>query len=166
MKLIPMSGPAGKGLFIKVDDEDFDEMSKFIWYLDAHGYPVSSHYGRTVKVHRLVMGAIPGGMWVDHKDTNPLNCQKANLRFCTPAQNSHNTPRRIYPNTNQHHYKGVYFSKDAERKNKPRKWHVVIVHNGKHLSFGYFLTAEEGARKYDEEIIKLRGEWAYLNFPK
>lgn len=165
MKLIPIAGPAGKDKFIKVDDEDFDELSEYVWYMHKTGYPESSHYGKRIKAHRLVMGAKVGDDWVDHRDNDPLNNQKSNLRFCTPQQNSHNSPKRIYPNTNQHHYKGVYFSKDAERKRKPSKWHVVIVHNGKHMSFGYHKTAEEAARVYDREIIKLRGKWAYLNFP-
>lgn len=159
-----MSGKRGKGVYAKVDDEDFEEVSKYIWYLHKTGYPSSSHYGRRAQIHRIVMKAEVGGMWIDHINGNPLDNQKKNLRFCTPKQNSHNSPIRMYPNANNHTYKGVYFSKDAASKGKPSQYQVVIVHEGKHMSFGYHKTAELAARVYDKEVVKLRGEWARTNF--
>jgi hypothetical protein len=166
VKLIPIAGKNGKGIFAKIDDEDYELVSQYTWYLHKTGYPISSHFGHQVKMHRIVMGVKVGEPWVDHRDNDPLNNQKSNLRICTPKQNSHNSPIRMYPNANQHTYKGVYFSKDAERRGKPSRWHVVIVHEGKHISFGYHKTAKAAAKVYDREIVKLRGEWAWTNFPQ
>lgn len=163
MKLIPIAGAHGAGKNLIVDDEDFEELSRYIWYLHKTGYATSSHYGRRIQPHRLVMSANVGDPWVDHINQQPLDNRKSNLRFCTPKQNSHNSPIRMYPNANRHKYKGVYYSKDAAAKGKPSQWQVVIVHEGKHMSFGYHKTAEDAAEVYNREIVKLRSDWAHIN---
>ncbi len=54
-------------------------------------------------------------------------------------------------------YTGVCFSKHHN------KWVVRIVINGSQKHLGYFINEKEGARKYNDEAIKLFGEFALLN---
>lgn len=45
------------------------------------------------------------------------------------------------------------------------KWYAYITFEGKRTHIGAFATAEEAAKAYDAEAIKLFGEFAQLNFP-
>ena len=91
MKEIPLS----KGRFTAlVDDQDFDHLSQFKWFVGTRGYafrhairPDGAQYqNKSVFMHREIMN--PGeGFVVDHLDGNQLNNQKTNLRICTQSQN-------------------------------------------------------------------------------
>lgn len=81
-----------------VDDEDFAKLAKFKWVIQKNG---ATHYaffykrfrnGRFTRVymHRVVMGHIPRGLVVDHKDGYGLNNQKSNLRIVTKLENARN----------------------------------------------------------------------------
>lgn len=77
MKLTTLS----KGLFAKVDDDDFALLSQYRWY-ENEGYAITYYKGKRIRMHRLIMG-VPDGVDVDHRDTDKLNNQKSNLRLCT-----------------------------------------------------------------------------------
>ena len=81
MKQIELGGKRGKGLFALVDDEDYDELNKYKWYL-SHGY-AETKFGEkgnkiNVYMHRLIMKT-PLNMECDHWDGNTLNSQKYKL---------------------------------------------------------------------------------------
>lgn len=88
---------------------------------------------------------------VDHKDTNPLNNTRDNLRLCTRSQNTANTGLTA---TNTSGYKGVHFDKKAG------KWRATIMLNKKLYRLGYFESPEEGHKAYREKAIELFGEFA------
>ena len=92
---------------------------------------------------------------VDHKDGNPLNNQRSNLRPCTQAQNCLNAGVKR-PDKK---FKGVYF--DGRRG----RWYSQIYINRKSFFGGYHDTAEQAARSYDAMAIKHHGEFARLNGP-
>lgn len=73
--------------FLIVDDEDYDEMSKYSWYLIDRGYPTA-----VIKSHQMVMKQTKrnGSTIIDHKNGNRLDCRKENLRFVTGIQNMQN----------------------------------------------------------------------------
>lgn len=96
-----------KGGSVLLDDEDFEEMSKYSWCVTS-GYAVRASRtpdGRktTVRMHRQLLG-IEGR--VDHEDRNRLNNQRGNLRPATAAQNARNQGLR---DDNTSGAKGVYF---------------------------------------------------------
>jgi HNH endonuclease len=51
--------------------------------------------GLHVLVHMYKHGELPPGLYVDHRDRNPLNNHKANLRLLPPQLNSFNSDRVI-----------------------------------------------------------------------
>ena len=144
-----------------VDDEDFNELSRFKWYA-LRGY--STFYAlRYYKInekwlamgmHRQIMNA-QKGQQVDHKNRNGLDNRRCNLRFCDFSQNQQNKkPQR--GGTSK--LKGVMWCK---AKNK---WRSMIQLNGEKYHLGRFNTEIEAAKVYDAKAKELFGEFAGTNF--
>lgn len=93
MKLIPLT----KGLFTKVDDEDFNQLIKHSWY--ASGRPGKEYAARKMKTYEKepyklihMHEQLTGKPYTDHYDGDSLNNQRYNLKPGTQAQNIQNTP--------------------------------------------------------------------------
>ena len=148
-----------QGKFALVDDEDFDELSKYKWY--AHKSfntfyaerQVRVEQGRgnrqkPMKMHIVILGT-PSGMLTDHIDGDGLNNQRINLRIATFQENCRNT--RKYKN-NSTGFKGVIFQ---DKKYRPR-----IMVSGKSISLGMFEKKEDAYQAYCDACIKYHGEFA------
>lgn len=149
--------PLNHGKFALIDDEDYERASQFKWTLDRNGYIVrkqtlESKKYQKVLLHRFLVDA-PETMDVDHKDRNPLNNTRSNLRICNRSQNSMNRPPK--PNSSSQ-YKGVCYHK------RDKIWLARLC--GK--TIGRFITEIEAAMAYDKAATIAFGEFAYLNFPK
>ncbi len=148
-----------------VDDEDFEEISKYKWHFhggrarttrhDPKKYKETARRSRIVGtyMHRMLLKAGPTDE-IDHVDRNPLNNKKSNLRFCTRSQNIQNTPRRAMGSNT---YKGVTYRKESGA------WRARIVVNGKRLSLGEGRDPKELARLYNAAALKYHGAFAHLN---
>jgi hypothetical protein len=147
MKKISLSG--GKA-YALVDDEDYELLSQFRWYVDKNGYAWAM-----ISMHRCVMRP-KFGEPIDHIDGDTINNQKNNLRHCSYRQNAHN--RRVQDNTSG--FKGVAFMK--KRNTSP--WQAHIYYGGKRHSLGYFREAREAAVMYDFWATLTFGEYAKTNF--
>lgn len=159
MKKIKLS--LGKNAF--VDDEDFEYLKQFRWHAkDKRGVFYAAGRIRVngkqvlAYMHRVVLKA-EAGQFVDHKDGNPLNNQKSNLRFCTRSENMMNRRRRCKGASK---YKGVCFNKEA------KKWAASLSINNKNIFLGYFLKEDDAAQAYDRKAKELYGDFANLNFGK
>ena len=155
---------------VLVDAEDYPLLARHIWY--THGEGKTTPYAFTVMkteraqvwrcifMHHLVLGT---SCTIDHKDTNSLNNQKHNLRSATYRENGWNRPANKNSRTG---FKGVseYTSKDGKKL-----YRVVIrltakgVVPIKNLKRDGFKTAKDAAIFYNEEVVKIRGKFAYLN---
>lgn len=160
MKLIPLT----RGLFTKVDDEDFEKFAIYRWYADKsqNGFRprrTKRIAGRVTGIflYREIMAAKPG-QHVDHINGDTLDNQRGNLRICTPGENIRN--QKLHKN-NTSGYKGL--AKNEKRKHK-RPWRATITINRKPVFLGNFATKEEAARAYDAKAKELHGEYASLNF--
>jgi hypothetical protein len=145
-----------KGDEILVDDEDYEELSKFKWHL------MRGHAYRSIKrpdgvwtqlaMHRQIMGlSIGHEVFVDHRNLNRQDNQRANLRICTRTQNHYNRPAQ---STSKSGIKGV------RRQAGRNKWEAKIRIDGRQKVLGYFDTAEDARAAYKKAAIEIHGEFA------
>lgn len=133
-----------------IDKDMYHKLIKIKWHYDG-GYIKNNTVGR---LHRYIMN-YNGENVVDHKDGNPLNNKKENLRICTTAQNNMN--RRLVGN-----YKSKYV---GITKTKNEKWIARITINNNRIYLGTFDNEIDAVRARDESCKKHHGDFAILNFP-
>lgn len=112
--------------------------------------------GELHKAHRLIWKIETGEdpeLNIDHINNDPSDNRIENLRLATPQENSRNTKTKISSN-----YRGVYKRKD--------KYFSSYTLDDKVTSSPLFDNPEEAARWYDEQVTKVFGNFAKLNFPE
>lgn len=109
---------------ILIDAEDYDEVSKYTWYMSGDGYPRSSTMGYSIYLHRVIMRNEDPELCVDHIDGNPYNNMKYNLRMCTVSQNRGNVHSHKY---NTSGFSGVVLPTGENRTYAARIGHHEIV---------------------------------------
>jgi hypothetical protein len=141
--------------FCIVDDEDFDYLNKYRWSLmTTCGYVIRYENNRIKFIHRLILKA-EENQYIDHINTNKLDNQKKNLRFCSYAENSRNRPK--YKTKCSSRFKGVHWHK------RDKRWSSTIMLKGKYYYLGYFEDEISAAKAYNEKAIELHGEFASIN---
>jgi HNH endonuclease len=156
-----------QGQFTIVSDKDFADLVKHKWctLLGHNGRhracrsAIVNGKRKTVLMHRIILNA-KDGQQVDHRNGDTLDNRRSNLRLCTCQQNCCNRGKQA---NNTSGYKGVYLS----APNKARCWHAKVGSKqpGKIVYGGYFHTAKQAAKKYDQLAKKIHGKFAKLNFP-
>ena len=139
---------------ILFDAEDEVLLRKHVWSMNGSGRPSAAIDGKQVEMHRLILGHPDGS--VDHINRNPRDNRKQNLRICTHQQNMRNrSPHRQA----RVPYKGVF-----QRRFSKRPRYRVRIRAGERLySGGSFTCPIEAAKKYDEMVLQLHGEFACTN---
>jgi hypothetical protein len=150
MKLIPLT----QGKFAKVDDADYEMLMQRKWFASKKDsgneplfYACTKLNNKKVYMHRyLVETDLPH---IDHKNNDPLDNQRHNLKPCTNAENISNSRLR---KDNKVGVKGVYPHKGKYRSDFRR--------NGKLYYMGQFVTIEEariareeGIKEYEKNLI-------------
>lgn len=149
---------------VLLDNEDFERVNKYTWHVNMQmvGKRVKFYVNRYVRVgdkckearlHRFIMKA-PRSKVVDHRDANPLNNQKYNLRICTIAQNTQSV---VYNGISSSFsgYRGVFKAK--------KRWRVRLSANGKRRHIGMYKNIIDAAKAYNKAAIAYHGEFARLN---
>ena len=140
-----------------VDDEDFEEVSKYKWY--CHGGYAERVVARdgerqtSVRMHVSIMGG-KAGFEIDHINGNPLDNRKENLRHVTGAQNQHNQNARGGGTSK---YKGVSWKKTDKR------WRSQITIGGKVYCLGSYKSEQDAAYVYNAWAESFFGNCARLN---
>lgn len=149
---------------VLVDDEDYEELNKYEWYLMSIYHTKSKifyarRYGNdnAILMHRVVLGLQSSKEHGDHVDGNGLNNQKYNLRSSTHSQNQANSKKK--PNSFSE-YKGVV------KREKRRKFQSEIRVGGKKINLGNFTDEQQAALAYNKAAIRYFGEFAKLNILK
>lgn len=156
MKKIPLT----RGYSVKVDDEDYQKLSKFKWHYN-NGYACrrlhkkvayKKYKGEYIYMHRLIMKHPELG--VDHVNGDSLDNQRKNLRVADQSDNMCNQHKARH---NKYGYKGIYFAKDR------KKFAARVTYRKKKHILGYYDTAKEAAISYNEGAIKYHKQFARLN---
>jgi hypothetical protein len=163
MKIIKLNSRKYPGHKVIVDDEDFEELSRYNWHpANSHDKKVAYAKGHIdgilIKMHRFILKIHEYDIknkLIDHKDQNGLNNQKDNLRICDNSKNKQNANKRKVKCSSK--YKGVSFNKAL------CKWQSYIMINQKRFHIGYYNIEEDAALAYNEKAIELFGEFVCLN---
>lgn len=151
-----------RGLVAIVDDADYEWLNQWKWnankqnnrfYAIRGEYP-AGRYGKGVFIlmHRFILGVTDRSVIVDHKDNDPLNNRRDNLRIATRSQNNCNVGLR---KNKVSKYKGVSKLRD--------KWQAAISKNKKTFYIGIYENEVDAAIAYNERAKELHGEFALLN---
>lgn len=160
MRIIDVSTLKFPNTFTMVDDEDFDWLNQWKWYVIQPGYTAYVVRNRSPKgsgmvwMHREILQT-PPDMVTDHLDHNGINNQKSNLRVCTKSQNACNMKKHKTSLTSI--YKGVCLDRAKG------KLMAQISINGKKTFLGYFSSEMEAVSVYNKHAKILHGEFANPN---
>lgn len=144
--MIPLRGRDKRvRAWAKTSLEDFARISRHRWHFGSGDkYVVRMVRGGNGKsgqyaygLHREVMGLRYGDKReVDHRNRQPLDNTRENLRICTRAENAQNLNPRGLPGSSSEH-RGVSYWKAR------RKWIAQVVLNHRRHHLGYFDTEAE-----------------------
>lgn len=147
--------PLTKGYEAVIDAADVPLIESWYWTANvsngrayATRWECENGQPRRVYMHKIILG-VGQDTEGDHKDGNPLNNRRRNLRPATHAQNTQN---RKVPCHNKTGIKGV--------RKKGNRFRAKITHNGTVYRLGYFATPEEAAAAYTGAARVLFGEFA------
>lgn len=128
--------------FALVDQGDGLRLGRFVWTMDGKGY-VHRQEGngsgsvRKLYLHREVLGLVPGdGLVADHRNGDPLDNRRENLRVVTRVENAQNGRRR----GGSSRHRGVC------RAKANGKWAAYGTVGGRQHHLGFFDTEAEAAR--------------------
>jgi hypothetical protein len=154
--------PLTRGAVCAISPEDTD-LANVLWHIDACGYAVRFMPGQrrrsAIGMHRVILERMLGrplqaSEEVDHRDGDPLNNTRANLRAVTHQQNTWNRGR---PRINTSGYKGVSVKQSRQHSSKP--WQANITVNKRNHHLGYFATAEEASAAYRQAEVPYFGDF-------
>jgi len=153
-----------EGEWTILDAEDYYQFGNFKWHLHdgkrgnyyaVRSFKSTSGMIKIAYLHREIMKP-PPGLLVDHKNLNPLDNRRTNLRLATHFQNTCN--RQKTKSKTSSRFIGVFFEKER------RRWVAHIRYQGKRTFLGRFDSEIDAAKAYDEAAKKYHGEFARLNF--
>ena len=144
------------GGVVKVDDADYDYLSKFSWRSKKSHGGTQSHAVRdvtlgkkkvTVRMHRLITES-DVNEHVFHVNGNGLDNRRSNLQ------------KRVKNAWTGRADSSGYLGVDK----KGRWYHSEIEFTGRTYELGRFSSAEDAARAYDDAARGLYGQHARVNF--
>jgi hypothetical protein len=145
-----------------IDAEDWPWISGFKWSVSSDGggrmYVSTRIEGKKIYLHRMLLKA-PDGQRVDHRNGNPLDNRKANLRLATHQQNMFNCGKsstyKGKPTTSS--FKGVSWDKSRGR------YKAQIMKDRVNHFLGRFIDERSAAMAYARAAQEMFGEFAYTN---
>lgn len=140
-----------RGMVVLVSAEDA-ELLQYRWtgqYRGGRVVAVRRRFSdrKWVRLPHLVLAPLPG-MAVDHRDCDPLNNQRGNLRHASVSDN----------NANRRRFAGKKLPKGVHLANG--RYRVMLRRNGVYHDFGRYSTPEEAAQVYADAAKRFHGEFA------
>ena len=134
------------------DLEDYDLIKNYTWYEDISIDGYHSLKSKDVKSGKIIkMSYLIGCKYFDHKNRNPLDNRRKNLR---PATNSQNAQNRTLSRLNTSGFTGVSWDKEFN------KWVAYIKLENKMKKLGRFIDKEEAIKVRLEAEAKHFKEFA------
>lgn len=121
-----------QNITVLVDDEDFESLSVYCWNIYDR-YAETKINGKTVKMHRLILGITDHNIHTDHINGVTVDNRKENLRVCNRFQNQQN---RKTNSNNKLGEKGIV-------KIPSGHYRVRVQAFGNRCDLGVFKTLEE-----------------------
>lgn len=135
-----------KGKVFKVDEIDLDFVLQRLWSVGRDGYVMSGRSAEGIRLHSELMKTKKK---VDHKNGDPSDNRRCNLRIVTDQQNAMN---RRTPINNTTGVKGV-------TKHNDGGYVVRLGFMGKRHYLGYYKTFEEAVKVRNEKEKELYKEF-------
>jgi hypothetical protein len=107
-----------------------------------------------LSLHRFILEVEDSKIKIDHKNMNPLDNTRENLRICDSSLNAAN--KKVQRGKKSSKYKGVF-------KRSSGKFRVIIGFKNKTIHCGQYDTEDEAALVYNKKATELFGEFANLN---
>lgn len=148
-------------MIVRIENVDAD-LCDSLWIDWHNGYAVRRVKGlRSQDKHEylhLIIAKRMGltGPTIDHKDRDPTNCQRSNLRNATRNQQIMNSIRA----KSKSGYRGVNY---VARLNKYRAYVRI---DGTQVHLGHFICPIKAAKTFDRNAKYYYGDFAVLNFPE
>ncbi len=143
---IPLKG----GKFARVDAIDYEALKAKRWHMLNGQYArttvVVGNKTKTVLMHRLILGAMPGQL-VDHVNGDGLDNRRSNLRIASAAENARNAAPKGGSG-----YVGV--------KRVRNKWQASIAPDGHEIFLGLWGSKEDASSVYAAAAEILYGDFA------
>lgn len=140
-----------------IDLDDVDKCKNYKWGLTSNGYVISKlPNNEYILLHRFILGLKSDNQKLerDHKNHNPLDNRKYNLRKATESQNNMNSYK---PSNNTSGVKGISWSE------RDSLWHVYIGTNDKRINLGWFQNFEDAVKCRLEAEEKYFKEFSIYN---
>jgi hypothetical protein len=138
--MVPMRQiPLTRGYFALIDDEDFDELSRYKWsYCNGYAVRGERHNGKYVAIpmHGQLMHPTRP-LVVDHINRHSLDNRRANLRLATRSQNAVNAK---LSRANSSGVKGVSYHKSN------KLWRAYISVDGRIVQLGMSKSFEKAVQ--------------------
>ena len=100
------------GIEFIVDEEDAERVVEYGWWVNDNGYIQGWVNGKTVRLHRFLMGLLESDktLVVDHINHDKTNNCKCNLRICSHQENQRNKKdvKGIYKTSNGTYQAYIY----------------------------------------------------------
>jgi hypothetical protein len=157
-----------QGQFALVSNRDYAQLRQFDWQAvkRVSGFSATrsvktkmvngKRKSKTLYMHREIL-CVRNGLEVDHRNGNPLDNQRRNLRIVKHAKNCRGFLTNRPNKTSK--YRGVSWHKQQ------RKWRARVYFEGKDYYAGLFNCERKAALAYDSKAAKLGFFREALNFP-
>lgn len=158
---------AKTGEKIKIDAEDFEEVSKRSWRVIQRGgekkplVVTSIRTGassRTMSLGQYLMKPRKGKMAYPRRWQGGLDYRKENIILCSMKERQRMLPKRKEKTSSK--YRGVSYIQSK------KSWRARIEKNGKAYYLGDFANEELAAKAYNTAARELFGDMAYENITK
>jgi hypothetical protein len=158
VKIIPLT----QGKFALVDDEDFTRISIYKWQAHKSGstwrvkrgdYDPATQNSKNIWLSRFILGV---SEFVDHRNGDPFDNQKHNLRLAGKSGNQRGFRKKSLGKSSR--FRGVFWNTQAGA------WHARLTIENRAVHCGYFYSEKNAALAYDAAAKKYFGEFASPNF--